>query len=103
MISEALTVLNILLYISVCTTVLMFRHLYGNSATDWVFTELPQLCRSILGSDNFWGGKFNSFHFSLPRNSFLLLTYAATNDTSLTSKLFFLFNHTGKSKDKSSP
>jgi len=51
MISEPLTVLNILPYISVCAAVLIFRHLYGYSATERVFTESPQLLRSILGSE----------------------------------------------------
>jgi len=43
MISEPLTVLNILPYISVCAAVLMFRHLYGHSTTEWVFTAPPQI------------------------------------------------------------
>jgi len=52
--SEPLTVLNILPYISVCAAVLMFRHLYGYFATEWVFTERPQLRLSILGSEYFF-------------------------------------------------
>ena len=95
-----LTVLNILPNISVCVTVLMYGHLYGYSTRDWVFTEQPPFCHSILDTEPissltaftspyfaiFSFVNIHSYHRKIP-------TYIATIGRSLTTNPFYIFSH----------